>query len=56
MVFLKKNLIPQASKRITTNLKDALDSKFIDNTKLMSKIAGDMAEAGRTVPAHPLGF
>jgi len=46
----------EASKRITTNLKDALDSKFIDNTKLMSKIAGDMAEAGRTVPAHPLGF
>ncbi len=50
--FLNK----KASKRITTNLKDALDPKFVDNTKLMSKIATDMAETGHTVPAHPLGF
>lgn len=46
----------EASKRINQNLKDALDVEFVENTKLMVKIAKDLAQNGHTVPQHPLGF
>ncbi|CAF0951253.1 unnamed protein product [Brachionus calyciflorus] len=46
----------EASKRINHNLRDALDSKFVESTKLMAKVAKDLGQHGHTVPAHPLGF
>ena len=46
----------EASRRVTQNLKDALDPQFIDNTKLMSKIAKDLGQHGHVVAQHPLGF
>jgi very long chain acyl-CoA dehydrogenase len=46
----------EASKRVSINLKDALDTGFVKNTKLMQNIAKDMSASGQTVPEHPLGF
>jgi very long chain acyl-CoA dehydrogenase len=46
----------EASKRVAENLKDAVDSHYEDKTKLLIKIARDLAHVGRTVPQHPLGF
>jgi len=46
----------EASKRITNNLRDALDAHFVENTQIMTKIAKDVAQHGQTVPQHPLGF
>lgn len=46
----------EASRRVTQNLRDALDSQFIENTKIMSKVAKELAQHGHTVPQHPLGF
>lgn len=46
----------EASKRLEANLKDALDGKFVESTKLMTKIAKDLSQHGHTVPTHPLGF
>lgn len=46
----------EASKRLNQNLKDALDPKFVESTKLMVKIAKDLGQHGHTVPSHPLGF
>jgi len=46
----------EASRRINQNLKDALSSQFVENSKLMAKIANDLAHNGHTVPQHPLGF
>jgi len=46
----------EASKRVTLNCRDALDAGFNENTKLMTKIAKDLAQNGHTVPEHPLGF
>jgi hypothetical protein len=41
---------------VTQNLRDALDADFVNNTKLMAKVAQDLGQHGRTVPQHPLGF
>lgn len=46
----------EASKRVSVNCKDATNSEFTENSKLMTKIAKDVAQAGATVPEHPLGF
>lgn len=46
----------EASKRVSVNLKDALDAEFAANAKLMTKIANDVSQTGQTVPEHPLGF
>ena len=46
----------EASRRVSINLKDALDAEFVHNTKLMTKVAQDLGQHGRTVPNHPLGF
>lgn len=46
----------EASRRVSVNLKDALDGNFIKNTKLMQSIAKDVSAAGQAVPEHPLGF
>lgn len=46
----------EASRRVSQNLKDALDVEFVNNTKLMAKVAIDLGQHGRTVPQHPLGF
>lgn len=46
----------EASARVTENLRLALDEKYVENTKIMTKLANDMAHAGHTVPQHPLGF
>lgn len=46
----------EASRRVTQNLRDALDADFVNNTKLMAKVAQDLGQHGRTVPQHPLGF
>lgn len=46
----------EASKRVSNNLRDATAGDFNKNTKLMSKIANDIATTGKTVPEHPLGF
>lgn len=46
----------EASKRVAANLKDALDNEFVENTKLMSRVAKDLGQAGRVVAQHPLGF
>ncbi len=48
--------VSEASQRVEANLRDALSAGFVDNTKLMSKIAKDLAQQGHTVPQHPLGF
>jgi len=48
--------VSEASRRVTVNLRDALDAGYIKNTKLMSSIAKDVSENGQTVPEHPLGF
>jgi len=54
--YLVNLFCSEASKRVSLNLRDALDAKFVENTKLMTKIAKDLAQAGHTVPQHPLGF
>jgi len=46
----------EAAKRVTLNLQQALDPQFVDNTKLMTKIARDLSQHGHCVPQHPLGF
>lgn len=46
----------EASLRVTENLRLALDSGYAENSKLMTKIAQDMAQHGKTVPQHPLGY
>ena len=46
----------EASRRVTQNLRDALDAQFIENSKIMSKVAKELAQHGHTVPQHPLGF
>lgn len=46
----------EAALRVTNNLKDVQDPAFIGRTKVMTQIAKDMAQNGRTVPQHPLGF
>ena len=46
----------EASRRVTNNLREALDPQFVENTKLMSKIAKDLGQHGHVVAQHPLGF
>ncbi len=48
--------VSEAAQRVENNLRDAVSSTFVENTKLMSKIAKDLAQQGHTVPQHPLGF
>jgi hypothetical protein len=48
--------VSEAAQRVERNLRDALNPAFVENTKLMSKIAKDLAQQGHTVPQHPLGF
>jgi hypothetical protein len=54
--ILKEKKFSKASRRVDQNLRDALNSEFVNNTKLMNKIAKDLAQHGHTVPQHPLGF
>ena len=46
----------KASRRAALNLKDAVDPVFYENTKIMSKVAKELAQHGQTIPTHPLGF
>lgn len=46
----------EAARRVEQNLKDALSPSFVENSKLMAKVANDLAQHGHTVPQHPLGF
>jgi very long chain acyl-CoA dehydrogenase len=46
----------EASRRVEQNLRDALNPQFVENTKLMSKIAKDLGQHGQTIAQHPLGF
>jgi very long chain acyl-CoA dehydrogenase len=48
--------VSEAYERVERNLREALNPAFVENTKLMSKIAKDLAQQGHTVPQHPLGF